>query len=64
MRIRHLLEAPGGVNLLVGDSSKAQSVLGWSPAYTFTELVREMVLNDLETLSIGSPSQKVPAVVT
>lgn len=38
---------PAEVDLLVGDSSKARRVLGWSPRYTFQDLVREMVKADL-----------------
>jgi len=38
---------PAEIELLVGDSSKARSVLGWEPEYTFPQLVKEMVLNDL-----------------
>jgi GDPmannose 4,6-dehydratase len=38
---------PAEVDLLVGDSSKARTVLGWAPRYTFRELVREMVGADL-----------------
>ena len=38
---------PAEVDLLVGDSSKARTVLGWAPRYTFQELVREMVGADL-----------------
>ena len=41
---------PAEVDQLVGDSSKARKVLGWRPKYTFTELVKEMVEADLETL--------------
>ena len=38
---------PAEVDLLVGDSSKARTVLGWVPRYTFPQLVREMVGADL-----------------
>ncbi len=38
---------PAEVDLLIGDPSKAQSVLGWTPKVTFPELVRMMVENDL-----------------
>jgi GDPmannose 4,6-dehydratase len=37
-------------DLLVGDASKAKTLLGWAPSYSFTELVREMVEFDLESL--------------
>jgi GDPmannose 4,6-dehydratase len=39
---------PAEVDLLVGDSSKARRVLGWSPRYSFSEMVREMVESDLQ----------------
>ncbi len=38
---------PAEVDLLVGDSHKAQSVLGWKPSYSFSQLVEEMVKSDL-----------------
>jgi GDPmannose 4,6-dehydratase len=41
-------QRPAEVDLLIGDSSKARRVLGWSPHYTFAALVREMVSSDLE----------------
>jgi GDPmannose 4,6-dehydratase len=37
---------PAEVEELLGDSTKARTELGWSPKYTFTELVREMVEQD------------------
>lgn len=39
---------PAEVDLLIGDASKARRVLGWEPTYSFQDLVREMVRNDLE----------------
>ena len=38
---------PAEVDLLIGDSSKARRVLGWEPAFTFRELIKEMVASDL-----------------
>jgi GDPmannose 4,6-dehydratase len=35
---------------LVGDASKAKSVLGWSPEVTFDELIREMTMAELESI--------------
>jgi GDPmannose 4,6-dehydratase len=32
---------------LLGDASKARTVLGWAPRVTFEELVAEMVREDL-----------------
>lgn len=41
---------PAEVELLVGDPSKAMSVLGWKPRVSFEELVRMMVDADIERL--------------
>jgi GDPmannose 4,6-dehydratase len=41
---------PAEVDLLVGDSSKARSVLGWKPKVSFSDLVRMMVDADLALL--------------
>jgi len=42
---------PAEVDLLIGDSEKAETVLGWKPKTPFTDLVRMMVQSDLELLS-------------
>jgi GDPmannose 4,6-dehydratase len=42
---------PAEVDLLVGDSSKGRSVLGWKPEITFPQLIRMMVAADLDRLS-------------
>lgn len=42
---------PAEVDLLVGDSTKAQQQLGWKPKTSFEELVRIMVEADLEAVS-------------
>ncbi len=42
---------PAEVDLLVGDSTKARSELGWKPKVTFEELVHSMVEADLDLLS-------------
>jgi GDPmannose 4,6-dehydratase len=39
---------PAEVDLLIGDASKARSVLGWEPTVPFEELVHMMVDADLE----------------
>jgi GDPmannose 4,6-dehydratase len=41
---------PAEVDQLVGDATKAQDTLGWTPEYTFDQLVSEMVQSDLETV--------------
>lgn len=42
---------PTEVDLLIGDSSKAQLRLGWEPRTSLTELVREMIQSDLNLFS-------------
>jgi len=42
------LYRPSEVEYLKGDSSKAQSSLGWSPEITFRDLVIDMVYSDFE----------------
>ncbi len=39
---------PTEVDLLLGDPSKAESILGWKRHVTFPELVKRMVKNDIE----------------
>ena len=39
---------PAEVDLLIGDSSKAQRILGWKPEVDFETLVKMMVEHDLE----------------
>lgn len=39
---------PAEVDLLIGDSSRAQERLGWRPRVSFPELVRMMIDSDLE----------------
>jgi len=44
---------PAEVDILVGDASKARQALGWNPSYSFRDLVKEMVLHDLELAGRG-----------
>jgi GDPmannose 4,6-dehydratase len=44
------LVRPAEVDLLVGDYSKAQQVLGWKPEVSFTQLIQLMVNADLDRL--------------
>jgi GDPmannose 4,6-dehydratase len=44
---------PLEVNVLRGDSRKAQSLLDWRPTVTFKELVRQMV--DADMAAVGVP---------
>ena len=47
MCIDPLYFRPSEVNTLIGDSTKANKKLGWSPKYDLNFLVREMVNSDL-----------------
>ena len=40
---------PAEVDVLIGDSSKALAVIGWSPKTTFKDLVKRMVIFDCKT---------------
>jgi GDPmannose 4,6-dehydratase len=37
---------PTEVDLLLGDSTKARTILGWKPEYSFDDLIKEMVEHD------------------
>ena len=39
---------PTEVELLIGDSTKAMTILGWKPKYNLESMIREMILADLE----------------
>ena len=39
---------PAEVDMLIGDATKARTVLGWQPEVQFPELVKMMVANDLK----------------
>jgi GDPmannose 4,6-dehydratase len=41
---------PAEVDLLLGDASKAQRVLGWRPSVTFPQLVRDMVAAEMAVM--------------
>ena len=38
---------PSEVDILIGDASKAKEKLGWQPKHTLEDLVKDMVINDL-----------------
>lgn len=46
---------PTEVDILLGDYSKAKKKLGWIPAHSFDELIREMVESDI--LSVNQKSE-------
>ncbi len=39
---------PTEVELLIGDATKANEQLNWTPSYTLKEMIQEMVLSDIE----------------
>src|SRR5262249_48055259 len=51
---------PAEVDHLLGDASKANRELGWTPRVEFRQLVEMMVDADLERLSAQSAASRVP----
>jgi len=51
IRIDHRYYRPTEVDILIGDSSKAQRELGWKIDYDLDALIREMVKGDMEIFS-------------
>jgi len=49
---------PTEVDLLIGDASKAQQKLGWTPKYDLPALVKEMVISDLHLVKKDDYLQK------
>lgn len=49
---------PAEVDLLIGDSSKAQKALGWKPEVSFESMIRMMVDADLERVANLKSSAK------
>ena len=41
---------PAEVDLLIGDATKANTELGWKPEYNLKDLIREMVLSDIDLM--------------
>lgn len=50
---------PAEIDLLIGDASKARQVLGWRPRHTFSDLVKEMVRKDIDSLSRNRPVPEI-----
>ena len=44
---------PSEVNLLLGDSTKARTILSWSPTYSTQEILQEMVLYEVDQCLSG-----------
>ena len=40
---------PAEVDLLLGDATKAKTILGWEPKVKFKELVKRMMQHDIKT---------------
>ena len=51
VKIDEFFYRPAEIDLLIGDASKARQILGWKPQHSFSQLVQEMVRNDIEALS-------------
>jgi GDPmannose 4,6-dehydratase len=58
VKVDPTLLRPAEVDLLIGDATKARTMLGWQPTFSFRQLVSEMVNCDLESLKSGGRSQK------
>jgi GDPmannose 4,6-dehydratase len=60
VKIDQTVYRPAEVDLLIGDASKAHTVLKWQPSVDFTGLIKEMVHADLAALASTSKSASVP----
>ena len=61
VRVDPALLRPAEVDHLLGDSSKARKVLGWSPQVDFRQLIEMMVDADLQRLSAASTMARIPS---
>lgn len=52
IRINPAFYRPAEVDLLLGDSTRARTELGWQPKVSFDELVSRMVRNDLASVGL------------
>ncbi len=59
VKIDQTVYRPAEVDLLIGDASKAHSVLQWQPSVDFVGLIKEMVHADLAALTSRSKSEPV-----
>ncbi len=53
VRINPQFYRPCEVDVLLGDASKAQKILGWKPEVSFEQLVEMMVNKDMERVAAG-----------
>lgn len=56
------LMRPAEVDLLVGDATKARTILGWEPEVSFEQMIEEMVQSDLAL--VREQPHKIWAVLT
>ena len=42
---------PAEVELLIGDATRAQEMLGWAPEFTFRDLIKDMIGHDVQLMS-------------
>lgn len=49
---------PTEVDLLIGDASKANKMLGWKPKYDLSALIKEMISKDLTDFKKNPPSSQ------
>jgi GDPmannose 4,6-dehydratase len=61
VKIDQTVYRPAEVDLLIGDASKAHSVLQWRPSVDFAELIKEMVHADLSALSSAPKPEPILA---
>lgn len=54
IKINPAFYRPAEVDLLLGDSTRARSELGWAPSYTFESLVKDMIDSDLKLAEFES----------
>jgi GDPmannose 4,6-dehydratase len=54
---------PAEVDLLAGDASKAQRILGWVPTRTFRQVISEMVRHDVDQLERSAAQVSAGATV-
>ncbi|MGA2216297.1 MAG: GDP-mannose 4,6-dehydratase, partial [Bryobacteraceae bacterium] len=59
VKIDQTVYRPAEVDLLIGDASKAHSVLKWQPRVDFAGLIKEMVHADLAALTTASKPELV-----
>jgi GDPmannose 4,6-dehydratase len=51
--VDHSLIRPAEVVSVVGDSSKARTILGWEPEETFEGMINQMVRFDIDLIESG-----------